>query len=106
MNLVEACEPLFQYVCMLSRTARKGGSAAIRPDAVRAELKARIADSKVRADKHPELVQPFRQIEPVLHFFADSMVRGGKIKLGFAYDPISKDLPQPELAFEAKFWEM
>jgi type VI secretion system protein ImpK len=103
MNLVDACEPVFQYVCALNRTLRKGGVGALRADQVRAEIKGKIAEAKKRADG--ELAGPFRDIEPVLYFFADSMVFAAKSRPA-GYQPISQDLPQPELAFEARFWSM
>ena len=46
MTLLELCEPLFQYVCRLNRSARKGAT----PDeeTVRADLQKILADIKER----------------------------------------------------------
>ena len=51
MTLLELCEPLFQYVCRLNRSARKGGS--YEPTRVRAEIDALFEEAKAKAAASP-----------------------------------------------------
>ena len=53
MNLPELCEPLFQSVCRLNRSARKGGMHS--HDQVRAEIKAMIGEIQAKAKADPAL---------------------------------------------------
>ncbi len=73
MTLVELCEPLFQYICRLSRSTRKG--IRIELTTVRSEVKAILADIKAKAGLDRNLVAQFDKIELVLLFFVDFMVR-------------------------------
>lgn len=73
MTLVELCEPLFQYICRLSRSTRRG--IRIEPATVRSEVKAILSDMKARAGSDRNLVSQFDKIELVLLFFVDFMVR-------------------------------
>lgn len=80
MTLLDLCEPLFQYVCRLSRAARKGAN----PDMaqVRSDIKGLFADMTVRARANPTLEEAYGRIEVVLMFFVDFMIR--ESRLGFA----------------------
>jgi len=53
MKLAELCEPLFQYVCLLNRSASKG--AAYDRDQVRSELEMMFADMASKAASDPAL---------------------------------------------------
>jgi len=79
MTLVEVCEPLFQCVCRLNRSARKGVSAEMGP--VREEIKAALAECKERAEK-AKMAEGYAKAEIILVYFADSMIRAGRF--GFA----------------------
>lgn len=76
MTLVEACEPLFQYVCRLNRSARKGAS----PEAaqVRADVKGLLAECRARAGA-AGLQGPYDGAEIVLIYFVDFMVRESRL---------------------------
>jgi len=83
----ELCEPLFQYVCRLNRSARKGG--IIDADQTRNDLRVLLADIKTKAvAAGPQMANQFDRakgkLELVLMFFADHMVRSSK--LSFADD--------------------
>src|SRR6185295_4922356 len=73
MTLLELCEPLFQYVCRLNRSARKG----VRPElsVVRTEIKTILADMKSKAASDRSLVTQYDKIELPLVFFVDFMVK-------------------------------
>ena len=80
MTLLELCEPYFQLICRLNRSARKG----VRLDAatVRGDIVGALADLRQRASTTPGLSEQFDKVELVLIFFADSMIKEGR--LGFA----------------------
>jgi type VI protein secretion system component VasF len=82
MKLTELCEPLFQYICLLNRSARKG--AAYDRDQVRGELEVMFADMASKAASDSNLHQQYEMVEAPLLFFADATVR--ESSLPFAND--------------------
>lgn len=83
----ELCEPLFQYMCRLNRSARKGGF--IDPDQTRNDLRLLLADIKTKAiAAGPQLADQFDRnkgkLELALMFFIDHMIRTSN--LTFAQD--------------------
>lgn len=93
MKLVELCEPLFQYVCRLNRSARKG--AGIEPASVRADVKQILADMRSTATANPALSSNYGQVELPLIYFVDQMIE--ESSLAFA-----KDWAQSRLQVEMK----
>jgi len=89
IQLTELCEPLFQYVCLLNRSARKG--AAYQPEKVRAELKALFAEMRAGARADGRLVRPYERIEPALLFFVDSMIREGRLPFASQWKDLALD---------------
>lgn len=78
MTLAEACEPLFQYVCRLNRSARKGAAMDMAP--VRAEIKAALADCKSRAAAVLKGTPgEWEKAEVVLLYFIDFMVKASRL---------------------------
>jgi len=73
MNLLELCDPLFQYICRFNRSARKG--AILDLGSVRADIKAMLADLRARANTTPGIAGQFDKIELVLLFFVDFSVK-------------------------------
>lgn len=80
MTLPEVCEPLFQYVCRLNRSARK----RVPLDAahVRTEAKAIFAQMKSAASADPVLREQYERVEPALLVFLNTMIE--KSRLPFA----------------------
>ena len=72
MTLLDLCEPLFQYVCKLSRMAK----AALGSDyaVVRSDIKTIINQMHERALSDPKLSAQVKKIELPLIFFVDSMI--------------------------------
>ena len=89
MQLTELCEPLFQYVCLLNRSARKG--AAYQPAKVRAELKTLFAEMQAAARADGRLAKPYERIEPALLFFVDSMIREGRFPFAADWRDLALD---------------
>src|SRR6476620_1102223 len=97
MRLVEVCEPLFQYVCTLNRSARKGGGIYDQAQ-VRAELKQLVADMRYACQADAAAVQRFDEMSIVLLFFVDSMIKHSD--LPFAEDWEDLAYERHELAGE------
>ena len=78
MSLVEASEPLFQYMCRLNRSARKGAPLDLMQ--VRSEVKALLQDCKARA--MPTLKAgsgEWDKTEIILVYFIDFMIKQSKV---------------------------
>src|SRR5215475_10465024 len=72
LTLLDLCEPLFQYICRLNRSARKGGNYEL--SQVQSEIKGMLADSRNRAVS-ANLSQAWEQTELPLMFFSDFMIK-------------------------------
>lgn len=108
MKPLDVCEPLFQYICRLNRSARKGGDH--RPDEVRAELKSILADiqTKARADAalSNQLDKDRGGVYLVLLFFADFMVRNSSLPFANNWEDLAAEERPPELGGDEKFFDM
>ena len=103
MTLIELCEPLFQYVCRLSRSARKGG--AFEHTQVQAEIKALLVDIKAKsAGTQPPLVESFDKIEIVLMFFVDFMIKESALPWAKEWKELAFE--RNELAGDEKFFDL
>lgn len=102
MTLLELCEPLFQYVCRLNRSARAG--VAVEPTLVRSEIKSLLEQLRSRAATDPSLATQFEKIELVLLFFVDFMVK--ESSLAFASDWQELAYERNELAGDEKFFDL
>ncbi|USN99053.1 MAG: DotU family type IV/VI secretion system protein [Phycisphaeraceae bacterium] len=72
MKLLEVCEDVFQYVCRLNRSARKG--APLEPTMVRSDIKALLSKARSKAAQDPLLAQQFEKVERPLVYFIDFTV--------------------------------
>ena len=82
MKLLEVCEELFQYVCRLNRSARKG--APLEPSLVRSDLKTILSRQRSLAGGDPVLAQQYDRVERPLVYFVDFMIE--ESSLPFAGD--------------------
>jgi len=101
MTLLELCDPLFQYVCRLNRSARKG--VRIDVGTVRSEVIALLA--KMRSDAGAQgLSEQYEKVRLPLVYFVDFMVK--ESKLDFARD--FKELAHDEnmLAGDEHFFDL
>jgi type VI secretion system protein ImpK len=102
MTLVELCEPMFQYICRLSRLSRKGGQAG--QEEVRSQIKAMLAEMKSKAAGTPGLGAQFERVELPLIFFADSMLRESGLSFGRQWRDLAAE--RNELAGEDRFFDL
>jgi type VI secretion system protein ImpK len=72
MTLLELSEPLFQYLCRLNRSARKGGNYEL--GQVQSEIKGFLTEAKAKSVGE-NLSEPFEKIELPLMFFCDFMIK-------------------------------
>lgn len=72
MKLLEVCEDVFQYVCRMNRSARKG--APLEPMMVRSDIKGLLSRSRSKAAQDPLLAQQYEKIERPLVYFIDYMI--------------------------------
>lgn len=93
MTLLELCDPLLQYVCRLSRAARKGASPEMAQ--VRSDVKGLFADMAVRARTSPTLEESYAQIEPVLMFFVDFMIRESRLPFARQWSDLAQERGRP-----------
>lgn len=100
MTLVEVCEPLFQHVCRLNRSARKGVSPEMTQ--VRGEIKAIMADCRNRALRE-NLSGQFERVEVILLYFADGMIRTSKLSWAREWQDLAAEMGR--LAGDEEFFD-
>jgi type IV/VI secretion system ImpK/VasF family protein len=103
MTLIELCEPLFQYICRLNRSARKGGSFDIA--VLRHEITALFERMKAQAAE-ARLVDPYEKMEMPLLFFVDSMIAESKLPLAGEWNKNRLAYQRNELAGDEKFFDL
>jgi type VI protein secretion system component VasF len=80
MTLLELCDPLFQYVCQLNRSARNG--AVTNREQVRIHLEQILGNMHADAEKiGPTTAGQLEQIRLPLLFFIDYIIRTGDLKM-------------------------
>jgi type IV/VI secretion system ImpK/VasF family protein len=90
MTLLELCEPLFLYVCRVSRSARKGGHFEVTQ--VHTEIKARLQEMRSAAASDPRLAGQFEEIERPLVYFVDSIILSSNSPLASQWEPLQVEL--------------
>ena len=104
MNLLELCEPLFQYVCILNRAGRKGGN--LEYNSVRSRIKVILEDMRGQAAGDPRLNPQFKKMEQPLVFFVDSMIADSKVPFAKKWDQDRLAYSFNELAGDEKFFDL
>lgn len=108
-TLAELCEPLFQYICRLNRSARQHGNA--NPAQVRADILALLATARKQAAAvgtppgGPSLAEQWKQVEPALLFFVDFMIRSSSLHFASRWDDLARELNN-EMAGDEKFFDL
>lgn len=102
MTLLELCEPLFQYICRLSRLARSG--CTLEMDQVRNEIKRIFEVMRAESLNNAGLTTQYEKIELPLLFFVDFVIK--ESKLTFAYDWYELGRERNELAGDENFFDL
>lgn len=103
MTLLDVCEPLFQYICRLNRIARKAPEGLSLPQ-VQAEIRSLLAEMKARASADPAMRTQYEEIELVLFFFIDFMIRESGLAWARQWPSLGEE--RNELAGEEKFFDL
>src|SRR4051812_29210704 len=90
VTLGDVCEPLFQYVCLLNRSARTGESYGLTQ--VRAQLEAVFAEMRRKAAGGRELSAQYEKVAQALVFFADFMLRQSGLEFAAQWENLAAEL--------------
>ena len=101
MTLLELSEPLFQYMCRLNRSARKGGNYEL--SQVQSEIKGFLSEAKAKSVGE-NLSEQFDKIELPLIFFCDFMIKESALPWAREWKEIAFD--RREMAGDEKFFDL
>lgn len=102
MRLHELCEPLFQYVCRLNRSARKG--VGLEPNLVRTDIQALFSDMRSRASSDAGLADQFAKVELALIYFVDFMIKESSLSFAHQWKELAHD--QGKMAGDEEFYDL
>jgi type VI protein secretion system component VasF len=108
-RLPALCQPLFQYVCRLNRSARQHRAAS--PVQVRTDIKSILAEARSRAASGgsvpggPAMSEQWKRVEPVLLFFVDFMIRSSTLPYAMKWDDLAREF-NGEMAGDEKFFDL
>ena len=101
MTLLELSEPLFQYICRLNRSARKGGNYEL--GQVQSEVKGFLAEAKAKSVGE-NLSDQYEKIELPLMFFCDFMIKESALPWARDWKELAFD--RHEMAGDEKFFDL
>jgi type VI secretion system protein ImpK len=101
MTLLELSEPLFQYMCRLNRSARKGGNYEL--GQVQSEIKSILAEAKSKS-LGENLSEQFDKIELPLMFFCDFMIKESALPWAREWRELAFE--RQEMAGDEKFFDL
>jgi type IV/VI secretion system ImpK/VasF family protein len=102
MRLHELCEPLFQYVCRLNRSARKG--VGLEPNLVRTDIQALFSEMRSRAAGEAGLADQFAKVELGLIYFVDFMIKESSLAFAGQWKELAHD--QGKMAGDEEFFDL
>jgi type VI secretion system protein ImpK len=102
MTLPELCEPLFQYVCRLRRSARMG--CMLEMDQVRSDIKRIFSEIETNASTSAELAVQYEKVELPLIFFIDFMIKESSLSFAADWHELARE--RNELAGDEKFFDL
>ena len=101
LTLLDLCEPLFQYICRLNRSARKGGNYEL--SQVQSEVKGLLSDGRNKAVS-ANLSQQWEQVELPLMFFCDFMIKESPLPWAREWKELAFE--RHEMAGDEKFFDL
>jgi len=104
MNLIELCEPLFNYVCRLNRLARSGQPADF--DIVRTDIKELLAKATAASHESPALTDQYKKVELSLIFFIDSVIAESSLPFTANWNQRRLAYERNELSGDEKFFDI
>ena len=100
-TLLDLCEPLFQYICRLNRSARKGGNYELAQ--VQSEIRGFLAEAKAKS-VGANLSDQWEKIELVLIFFCDFMIKESPLPWAREWKELAFE--RHEMAGDEKFFDL
>ena len=101
MRLIDLCEPLFQYICRLNRSARKGGNYEL--SQVQVDIKAMFADARSKSVGE-NLSEQWDKIELALMGFVDFMIKESALPWAREWHELAFE--RREMAMDEKFFDL
>lgn len=105
VTLLDLYEPLFQYICMLSRIARKAGGEKIEYNGLRATIQGQLDSINKNAQATPLLALQVKKLEMPIIFFVDSMIAESKLSCASQWHQNRIAYERNELAGDEKFFD-
>jgi len=105
VTLLDLYEPLFQYICMLSRIAGKPGGEKIEFNALRGTIRGHLESITRNAQANPLLAQQVKKLEMAIIFFVDSMIAESKLASAAQWHQNRLAYEKDELAGDEKFFD-
>jgi type VI secretion system protein ImpK len=106
LSLVDLCEPLFQYVCMLNRIARNPGGENVEFAALRKLIGEMIEGTEKSAEGDSRLSAQFAKVKMPIIFFIDSMLAESRLSLAPQWHKNRMAYEMNELAGDEKFFDL
>jgi type IV/VI secretion system ImpK/VasF family protein len=106
LDLVDLCEPMFQYVCMLNRIARNPGGEGLEFDPLQALIKEIFQDMEQNPGANDRLKGQFQKVRVPLIFFVDSMISESKLGIASQWHKSRLAYEFSELAGDEKFFDL
>jgi len=103
MTLIELCEPLFQYICRLNRSARTNGPHG-QAEQVRHELRGLFESIRVNSLSTPGLPDQYQKIRLPLVFAVDYFIRTGPLPFAGQWQPLAVEETPPIYTGEQSFF--
>jgi len=103
MTLIELCEPLFQYICRLNRSARTSGPHG-QAEQVRHELRGLFETIRVNSLSTPGLPDQYQKIRLPLVFAVDYFIRTGPLPFAGQWQPLAVEETPPIFTGEQSFF--
>jgi type IV/VI secretion system ImpK/VasF family protein len=100
-TLLDLCEPLFQYICRLNRSARKGGNYELAQ--VQSEVRGFLNEARQKA-LAANLSEAWEKIELVLIFFCDFMIKESALPWAREWKELAFE--RHEMAGDEKFFDL
>lgn len=102
MKLLELCEPLFQYVARLCRSARMGYAPEM--NQVRSDIERILQTLNSNASADAELTRQYEKVELPLIFFVDFMIKESSLSFAAEWEELGRT--KNELAGDEKFFDL
>jgi type VI protein secretion system component VasF len=106
VTLFDLYEPLFQYICILNRIARKGSNEAIELATLRPEIIALLEGINKRAQAEPLLALQAGKLEMPITFFVDSIIAESNLRCAGQWHKERLAYDRNELAGDEKFFDL